>query len=101
MSAADDVLRRAPCYLCIGYGFNDEHVQPVLVNRVMRDDTPLLVVTKTLTTKARTAFLATPPKRFLFLEEAPGGTKAYAPDHPAGTVVNDVSPGIYMTSCRW
>ncbi len=37
MSAADDVLRRAPCYLCIGYGFNDEHVQPVLVNGVMRD----------------------------------------------------------------
>lgn len=91
MGAADDVLRKAPSYVCVGYGFNDEHVQPVLVNRVMREDTPLLVVTKTLTRQTRAAFLDKPPKRFLFLEEAPGGTIAYTPDHPAGTVVNDVS----------
>ena len=57
MSTADTVLRKATCYVCIGYGFNDEHVQPVLVNRVMKDDIPLVVVTKELTTQTRTAFL--------------------------------------------
>lgn len=91
MSAADAVLRKATCYVCVGYGFNDEHVQPVLVNRVMRDDIPLLVVTKELTQHTRDAFLVEPPKRFLLLEEAPKGTKIYAPDHPVGTVLEGTS----------
>lgn len=91
MSAADTVLREAMCYVCIGYGFNDEHVQPVLVNRVMKDDIPLLVVTKELTPQTRNAFLTNPPKRFLFVEEAPGGTKIYMPENPGGTVLDGAS----------
>jgi len=57
MSAADTVLREATCYVCIGYGFNDEHVQPVLINRVKKNDIPLVVVTKELTEQTRNAFL--------------------------------------------
>lgn len=91
MSAADTVLRNATCYVCIGYGFNDEHVQPVLVNRVMKDDIPLVVVTKELTTQTRTAFLNQPPKRFLFVEEAPNGTMVYTPNDAGGVVLDDVS----------
>ena len=91
MSAADTVLRTATCYVCIGYGFNDEHVQPVLVNRVMKNDIPLLVVTKQLTTQTRNAFLTVPPKRFLFVEEAPGGTNVYTPDDPGGVVLRGMS----------
>lgn len=91
MSAADEVLRKATCFACVGYGFNDEHVQPVLVNRVMKEDVPLLLVTRTLTPNARNAFLTEPPKRFLFLENAPGGTKVYLPEYPAGVVLVGVS----------
>ena len=91
MSAADTVLREANCYLCIGYGFNDEHVQPVLVNRVMKDGIPLVVVTKELTSQTRNAFLKEPPKRFLFVEEAAGGTRVYTPNHPGGQVLGGVS----------
>lgn len=91
MSAADTVLREATCYVCIGYGFNDEHVQPVLVNRVMKDDIPLVVVSKELTAKTRTAFLNGPPKRFLFVEEAPDGTRVYTPTDPGGVVLDGVS----------
>jgi len=91
MSAADTVLREATCYVCIGYGFNDEHVQPVLVNRVMKNHIPLVVVTKELTTQTRDAFLNQPPKRFLFVEEAPDGTRVYTPSHPGGVVLDGVS----------
>lgn len=90
MSAADTVLRNATCYVCVGYGFNDEHVQPVLVSRVMKDGIPLVVVTKELTAQTRDAFLNAPPKCFLFVEEAPGGTRVYTPDHPDGVVLNGV-----------
>jgi len=91
MSAADAVLRKATCYVCVGYGFNDEHVQPILVNRVKRDNIALIVVTKTLTPPTRKAFLVNPPRRFLFLEEAEGGTQIYTQDYPIGTVMAGVS----------
>lgn len=91
MSAADTVIREATCYVCIGYGFNDEHVQPVLVNRVMKDDIPLVVVNKELTAQIRTAFLNQPPKRFLFVEQAPNGTRVYTPNDPSGVVLDGVS----------
>ena len=90
MSAADTVLRKATCFLCIGYGFNDEHVQPALVNRVMKDDVPLVVVTKELTAQTKAAFLNRPPKRFLFLEESTGGTKVFTPSNPDGVVLEGV-----------
>lgn len=91
MSAADTVIREATCYVCIGYGFNDEHVQPVLVNRVMKDDIPLVIITKELTAQTKTAFLNKPPKRFLFVEEAPDGTMVYTPTQPGGVPLNGVS----------
>lgn len=91
MSAADAVLRSASSYVCIGYGFNDEHVQPVLVNRVMRGDIPLVVITKELTDQTKKAFLSKPPKRFLFLEKASHGTKVYTPTMPEGWVIEGVS----------
>lgn len=91
MSAADAVLRGATCYVCVGYGFNDEHVQPVLVNRVMKDGIPLVVVTKELTAQTRNAFLKEPPKRFLFVEEVPGGTRVYTPKDPGGLVLDGLS----------
>lgn len=91
LTAADTVLRGARCYVCVGYGFNDEHVQPILINRVMKSDIPLVLVTKQLTELTRKAFLTNPPKKFLFLEEADGGTRVYNPEHPDGVCLAGVS----------
>jgi hypothetical protein len=91
MTAADSVLRGASCYVCIGYGFNDEHVQPILINRVIKGGIPLVLVTKQLTEATRKAFLSSPPKNFIFLEEADGGTMVYNPEHPNGVRLEGVS----------
>lgn len=91
MAAADAVLRTASCYVCVGYGFNDEHVQPILVNRVMKNDIPLVLVTKKLTKPVRNAFLTNPPKKFVFLEETDGGTLVYNPEHPRGVRLEGAS----------
>ena len=93
MSAADSVLRSASCFLCIGYGFNDEHVEPILMNRVGRDDVPIVVVTKALSERARAVLLSSPPKRFLLLEESEDGTGTtiYDPQHPRGVCLPGVS----------
>lgn len=54
---ADDVIDAASAYLCIGFGFNDEHIQEKLVNRCAKDDATVIVVTHRLSDSA---------KKFLF-----------------------------------
>lgn len=91
LTVSDSVLRSASSYVCIGYGFNDEHVQPTLIRRVLRENIPLVVLTKTLSQKARISFLSDPPKNFLFLEEKNGGTQFYNPEFPNGCHLADIS----------
>lgn len=46
---ADFVLENNNSYLCIGYGFNDEHIQTKLVNKCVYNNSTLLILTRTLT----------------------------------------------------
>ena len=62
-----------------------------IINRVMKDDVPLVIVTKELTKQTRHAFLGNPPKQFLFLEEAQDGTRVYLPEHPGGALLKGAS----------
>jgi hypothetical protein len=91
MSASDTILRNASCFLCVGYGFNDEHVQPILVNRVRKNDIPLVLVTKQLSESTRMAFLTAPPKKFIFFEEAGNGTLVHIPEKPEGVYLDGIS----------
>ena len=52
ITASDKEICDASCYLCIGYGFNDEHIQPKLIDQIKRLDKPIVVVTKELTEKS-------------------------------------------------
>lgn len=90
MSQADKVLKTASCYLCVGFGFNDEHVQPILVKRVYSDNIPIVIVTKNLTNTSRKAFLNKPPLKFLIIEEDGDGSIAYYPDKPTGEHIKNL-----------
>jgi len=50
---ADDAIRRASSYLCIGFGFNDEHIQEKLVEKCVREDASITLVTRDLSEAAR------------------------------------------------
>lgn len=90
IAQSDVVLKKASCFLCIGFGFNDEHIQPILVDRVRTDNIPVIIVTKKLSGAVKAAFLETPPKKFIILEEAEkNGTMVYCENQPAGEVLND------------
>ena len=65
LSESDNILRRATCFLCIGFGFNDEHVQPILIERVLNSSIPITIVTKDFSSKAQEQFLHQPPENFL------------------------------------
>ena len=91
IAAADNVLRAAHGFLCVGYGFNDEHIQPILVRRVQRDGIPLLVITKALTEAARESFLKKTCHEFMLIEEHPDGSCVFCPEAPSGMVLKGIS----------
>ena len=48
-SHVDTVFNSATGFLCIGYGFNDSHVHPVLLKIAKKRDVRILIVTKDIT----------------------------------------------------
>ncbi len=66
---ADKALMNASCFLCIGYGFNDEHVQPKLIRQVQEKGIPIVTITKELTEAGKKLLLADPIK-VIVIEEA-------------------------------
>lgn len=48
MKEADTALMNASCYLCIGYGFNDKHIQPNLIRELKQKGKPIVTITKEL-----------------------------------------------------
>lgn len=48
---ADQLIDEANSFLCIGYGFNDEHIQEKIITKINKG-TPIVVITKKLADKA-------------------------------------------------
>lgn len=87
ITMADNTLEHAKAFLCIGYGFNDEHIQPKIFTQLSKHDIPIVVVTRKLSQAGRDSLLKKPFKKFLILEEAEGGTMVYHPGAPTGEVL--------------
>ena len=84
LGAADAALAEAESYLCIGYGFNDEHIQPKLIERCRSNPVPLVIITKTLTQKTQEFLASGQCLSYLALEECAGGTFAFTNNAPGG-----------------
>jgi SIR2-like domain len=84
LAGADRALQQARSYVCIGYGFNDKHIQPKLVERCETEPVPLILLTRTMSTAARDFLLGGRCRQFLVLEQGAAGTRAYCPEYPAG-----------------
>ncbi len=69
---ADNEIEFANGYLCIGYGFNDEHVQPKLINQI-KVGKSIIVITKTLSAKTKQLIIDNKCKNYILIEE---GSKA-------------------------
>ena len=79
ISKADDIICNSECFLCIGYGFNDEHIQPKLINQIQRNRKPIVVITKELTSSGKDIFLTGKVDKFIIYEESVHNkTKVYS-----------------------
>jgi hypothetical protein len=65
---ADQAINEAGSYLCIGYGFNDEHIQPKLMAKCLRLKTPITIITRSLSESARKLILDGKAEHYLAIE---------------------------------
>jgi len=65
---ADLAINKAGSYLCIGYGFNDEHIQPKLVAKCLRHRTPITIITHSLSDSAKKLILDGKAQNYLAIE---------------------------------
>jgi hypothetical protein len=87
VAQADQALERATSYLCIGYGFNDDHIQVKMLDRCDREHVLVVILAKRLTDAAKTFLASGRCKRFLACEEADGGSVCYTEDVPNGVMI--------------
>jgi len=66
---ADKEIEEANSFLCIGYGFNDIHVQPKLINQI-KNNKPIIVITKELSPKTKQSIIDNKCKQYILMEEA-------------------------------
>lgn len=83
-TCSDTALESARSYLCVGYGFNDEHLQTKLVERCNTDSVPLVVVTRDLTDTAKAFLKGGKCRKYLAIEAAGSGSRFYTHEHPDG-----------------
>lgn len=84
MHSADDAVARASAFLCIGYGFNDDHLQPLMMERCTRPEVPLVLITKEISPTAHHFLKSGRCSRYVALEESPRGTRMFSHEVPDG-----------------
>lgn len=65
---ADSEIEQANGFLCIGYGFNDIHVQPKLIEQI-KNKKPIIVITKELTPKTKQSIIDNQCHNYMLIEE--------------------------------
>ncbi|WP_244158890.1 SIR2 family protein [Azotobacter beijerinckii] len=72
INSADQAITSANSYLCVGYGFNDEHIQPKLMAKCLRQKTPITIITYALSDAAKRVIFEGGAQNYLAIER--GGT---------------------------
>ena len=84
---ADKALQTAEAYLCVGYGFNDPHLQTTLVERCRGTEVPLVLLTKGITATAEAFLSSGKCARYLAIEDAAVGCRVFSPEYPTGVEI--------------
>lgn len=65
---ADTAINDAGAYLCIGYGFNDEHIQPKLISKCSRNKVPITIITYKISESIRKIITEGKMQNYLIIE---------------------------------
>ena len=77
IAEADNAFVQAGAYLCVGYGFNDEHIQPKLLAQITNGK-PIVVLARTMTQACKKHIVEAGISKYLIFEFFdPTHTKVY------------------------
>ncbi|WP_124643281.1 SIR2 family protein [Amniculibacterium aquaticum] len=68
-SKADSTIENSKSFFCVGYGFNDSHFQPKLIDQI-KSGKPIIVLARTLTEKAKQSIIGNNCKNYFLFEKA-------------------------------
>jgi hypothetical protein len=94
IAGADLAMDGGRSFLCIGYGFNDEHIQPKLLEKCKREEKIIVVLAMELTEAAKKVLLNGHCRRFIAFEKSGDGTRIFTPERHDGVEL----PGINLWS---
>jgi len=86
IAAADQYLTSAKGYLCLGYGFNDRHIQPKLIERVRQQRVPTVILARRLTDATKVFLETACQSNFVAIEESGSGSKIYSSNNRRGNM---------------
>lgn len=89
ISGADGALEKARGYLCVGFGFRDPQIEPKLIERCRRSNIPVVVLAYALTNEAKSFLRDKSGNRYLGIEKAENGSKAYCAEFPDGKLIKE------------
>lgn len=69
MAQADNAIINAQCFLAIGYGFNDEHIQPKIIEEIKKGK-PIVVVTKSATQACKDVLTQNHIQNYIIIDES-------------------------------
>lgn len=91
MHCADKCMQNASAYFCVGFGFNDQHLQTLLIERCQSEDVPLVLITQKISDTAKSLFENKKVRRYLALEQSGSDTRMYSTEYPGGIDIADSS----------
>lgn len=68
MAQADNAIINAQCFLAIGYGFNDEHIQPKIIEEIKKGK-PIVTITKKATQACKNVLMQSGVQNFMIIDE--------------------------------
>lgn len=87
INGADAALRSASAFLCIGYGFRDQHIHPKIKEQCRQKNVPIVVLARTLTEEAKDFLANQAGKNYLGVEADGTGSRVYAAECPDGVAI--------------
>ncbi len=87
INGADTALRAASAFLCVGFGFRDQHIHPKIIERCREKNVPIVVLARTLTDEAKDFLKNKAGANYMGIEMSGVGSKVYRPEAPDGVEV--------------
>lgn len=87
INGADAALKNASAFLCIGFGFRDQHIHPKIIERCRERNVPTVVLARTLTEEAKDFLRSKAGANYLGIERSGNGSKVYSSSTPEGADV--------------